>query len=46
MTDPELLTKKLALIETCVHELRTLARPQALRTDRREQVAAIRSRLP
>ena len=34
MTDPDLLAKKLALIETCVHELRTLARPSEIATDR------------
>ena len=28
MTDPELVAKKLAFIETCVRELRTLARPE------------------
>ena len=37
MTDPELIAKKLALIETCVRELRTLARPDALDEDIREQ---------
>jgi uncharacterized protein YutE (UPF0331/DUF86 family) len=37
MTDPDLLAKKLALIETCVRELRTLARPGEIRTDVREQ---------
>jgi len=37
MTDPDLLAKRLALIETAVHELRTLARPDALFTDVREQ---------
>ena len=37
MTDPALVAKKLALIETCVQQLRSLARPQALRTDVREQ---------
>lgn len=36
MTDPELVAKKLALIETCVRELRTLARPDALATDVKE----------
>lgn len=36
MTDPELLAKRLALIETCVHELRTLARPEALEREVRE----------
>ena len=34
MTDPDLVAKKLALIETCVRELRTLARPAELATDR------------
>jgi uncharacterized protein YutE (UPF0331/DUF86 family) len=37
VTDPDLVAKKLALIETSVSELRSLARPQALRTDVREQ---------
>ena len=37
MTDPDLLAKRLALIETSVTELRTLARPEALLTDIREQ---------
>ena len=37
MTDPLLIAKKLALIETCVQQLRSLARPEALRTDVREQ---------
>ena len=37
MTDPTLVAKKLALIETCVQQLRSLARPEALRTDVREQ---------
>lgn len=37
MTDPALVAKKLAQIETCVQQLRTLARPGALRTDVREQ---------
>lgn len=37
MTDPELVAKKLALIETCVRELRTLARPDAIRLDVRER---------
>ncbi len=36
MTDPELLSKRLALIETCVRELRTLARPDALEREVRE----------
>ena len=37
MTDPELLAKKLALTETCVAELRRLARPELLDTDVREE---------
>lgn len=37
MIDPELIAKKLALIETCVRELRTMARPEALETDVRER---------
>lgn len=37
MTDPELLAKKLAFIETCVSELRRLARPEAIASDIREE---------
>jgi uncharacterized protein YutE (UPF0331/DUF86 family) len=37
VTDPDLVAKKLALIETCVEQLRSLARPAALRTDVREE---------
>jgi uncharacterized protein YutE (UPF0331/DUF86 family) len=37
MTDPDLVAKKLANIETHVAELRSLARPQALTSDVREQ---------
>jgi uncharacterized protein YutE (UPF0331/DUF86 family) len=37
MTDPDLVAKKLALIETCVQQLRTLVRPEAIRDDVREQ---------
>jgi uncharacterized protein YutE (UPF0331/DUF86 family) len=37
MTDPELLAKRLAFIETCIRELRTLARPDALDQDVRER---------
>jgi uncharacterized protein YutE (UPF0331/DUF86 family) len=37
MTDSALLAKRLALIETCVTELRTLARAEAIATDLREQ---------
>ncbi|MPY88816.1 MAG: DUF86 domain-containing protein [Luteitalea sp.] len=36
MTDPELVEKKLAFIETCVAELRTLAHPEQLHDDVRE----------
>lgn len=36
MTDPELLAKRLSVIETCVRELRDLARPEAIATDVRE----------
>jgi len=37
VTDPDLIAKKLALIETCVQQLRSLAKPEALRSDIREQ---------
>lgn len=37
MVDRDLILKKLAFIETCVHELRTLARLDALDTDIREE---------
>lgn len=37
MTDPALVAKKLAFVETCVQQLRTLARPDALRSDVREE---------
>jgi len=37
VTDKELIAKKLALIETCVHQLRELARPEAIATDVREE---------
>lgn len=37
MTDPDLVAKKLALIETSVKELRTLARPKVIATDVRER---------
>jgi uncharacterized protein YutE (UPF0331/DUF86 family) len=36
VTDPDLLLQKLAFIETCVQELRTLARPAEMRRDVRE----------
>jgi uncharacterized protein YutE (UPF0331/DUF86 family) len=37
VTDPELLAKKLARIETCVRELRTLSRPERIAADLREE---------
>ncbi len=37
MTDPQLIAKKLAAIETYLHELRTLARVEALGIDVREE---------
>ena len=37
MTDADLVAKKLAEIETYVQELRTLARPEALESDVREE---------
>jgi hypothetical protein len=37
MTDPELVAKKLAFIETCVREMRTLARPERIADDLREE---------
>jgi uncharacterized protein YutE (UPF0331/DUF86 family) len=37
MTDPELVEKKLAFIETCVQELRTLSDPTRIPTDIREE---------
>lgn len=36
MTDPDLVAKKLAFIETCLRELRTLARVELLLVDIRE----------
>jgi len=37
MTDFDLIAKKLALIETSVQELKTLARPEEIRRDVREE---------
>ena len=37
MTDADLIAKKLAFVETCVTQLRTLARPALLATDVREE---------
>ena len=36
MTDPELVAKKLAFVESCVQQLRTLARPERIADDVRE----------
>jgi hypothetical protein len=36
MTDTDLVEKKLAFIETCVREVRELARPESLASDVRE----------
>jgi uncharacterized protein YutE (UPF0331/DUF86 family) len=37
VTDKDLLAKRLALIETAIEQLRRLARPEAIRTDVREE---------
>jgi len=37
VTDPDLIAKKLAAVETCVADLRRLARPAELATDLRER---------
>ena len=37
MTDPDLVAKKLALVETCVRQLRTLSRPDEIQRDIREE---------
>jgi len=37
VTDADLISKKLAFIETCVRELETLARPELVTTDLRER---------
>jgi uncharacterized protein YutE (UPF0331/DUF86 family) len=36
VTDPDLIAKKLAFVETCLQQLRTIARPEALASDVRE----------
>jgi hypothetical protein len=36
MTDPELISKKLAQIVTCVDQIRTLSRPALIATDVRD----------
>ncbi len=37
MTDPQLVAKKLAFIETCLQDLRRLARPELIDSDVREE---------
>jgi uncharacterized protein YutE (UPF0331/DUF86 family) len=37
LTDRELVAKQLAQIETCVHDLQTLARPEEMKRDVREE---------
>ena len=37
MTDQDLIEKKLAFIETCLEELRTMAKPSAIETDLKER---------
>jgi len=37
VTDPDLIAKKLAFIETCVMQLRTIAKVELLETDVREE---------
>jgi uncharacterized protein YutE (UPF0331/DUF86 family) len=37
VTDPQLVAKKLAFIETCLRDLRQLARPELIETDVREE---------
>lgn len=37
MTDPDLIAKKLAFVETCVADLRRLAKPELIETDIREE---------
>jgi uncharacterized protein YutE (UPF0331/DUF86 family) len=37
VTDPDLIAKKLALVETCVRELRELSRPSLIPTDKVQQ---------
>jgi uncharacterized protein YutE (UPF0331/DUF86 family) len=37
MTDEDLLAKKLAFVETCVAELRALARPEIIEVDVKER---------
>lgn len=37
MTDPDLVAKKLALVESCVRDLRALSRPEEIGRDVREE---------
>lgn len=37
MTDPDLILKKLAFIESCIRELREIARPELIGRDLREE---------
>lgn len=37
MTDPDLLAKKLAFVETCVRDLQTLAEPARIESDLKER---------
>lgn len=37
MTDPDLIAKRLALIETCVRQLQTLTRPEVIPRDIKEE---------
>jgi uncharacterized protein YutE (UPF0331/DUF86 family) len=41
VTDVELIEKKLAFIETCVQELRTLSKPASIAADLREERFAV-----
>jgi hypothetical protein len=47
LTDPDLLAKKLALVETCVADVRRLAHPEDIGHDLREErfVELLRTRL-
>ena len=40
MTDEGIVAQKLAFIETCVEQLRTMARPERIATDVREERAS------
>jgi hypothetical protein len=47
VTDPDLVAKTLALVETCVRESRELSRPTLIPTDKIQQrfAAVVRARL-